>query len=69
MLRIQDLGYFNLSRIKAQAARGEYWLSRLQPRTVLFGGDGERLDGVHWLMAFWLPSSKNSLNAFTMAAR
>lgn len=43
-LRLQDLGYFNLRRMKAQAARGEYWLSRLQPRTRVFGNDGQRID-------------------------
>ncbi len=39
-LRIQDLGYFNLGRMKQQAARGEYWISRLQPGTQVFSMGG-----------------------------
>lgn len=35
-LRVQDLGYFNLARMREQDERGEYWLSRLQPRTVIY---------------------------------
>ena len=45
-LRLQDLGYFNLARMKRQTESGEYWLSRLQPGTHLFDtkGEGERID-------------------------
>jgi hypothetical protein len=43
-LRLQDLGYFNLARMKAQHGRGEYWLSRLQPRTRVLTLDGEPID-------------------------
>ena len=32
-LHLKDLGYFNLARMKAQNERGEYWISRYQPRT------------------------------------
>jgi hypothetical protein len=51
VLRIQDLGYFNLARMRAQGARGEYWLSRLQPRTVAFLADGACIDWPRWLGA------------------
>ena len=43
-LRLQDLGYFNLARMKAQHGRGEYWLSCLQPRTRVLTLDGEPID-------------------------
>lgn len=43
-LRLQDLGYFNLQRMKEQAARGEYWLSRLQPRTQVYDERGAWID-------------------------
>jgi len=43
-LRIQDLGYFNLERMKAQAERGEFWLSRYKVGTVVFDAQGERMD-------------------------
>jgi hypothetical protein len=35
-LRLQDLGCFNLARMKGQSERGEYWVSRLQPGTAVF---------------------------------
>ena len=35
-LHLKDLGYFNLARMKAQSERGEYWISRYQPRTQLY---------------------------------
>ena len=35
-LHLKDLGYFNLARMKVQSERGEYWISRYQPRTQLF---------------------------------
>lgn len=43
-LRLQDLGYFNLARMKAQHGRGEYWLSRLQPRTRVLTLGGQPID-------------------------
>jgi len=43
-LRLQDLGYFNLARMKAQHGRGEFWLSRLQPRTRVLTLDGQPID-------------------------
>jgi hypothetical protein len=43
-LRLQDLGYFKLSRMKAQSERGEYWLSRLQPGTRVFSRAGDKID-------------------------
>lgn len=39
-LRLQDLGYFNLERMKAQSERGEYWISRYQINTALFDEQG-----------------------------
>ena len=41
---MQDLGYFNLERMKQQAARGEYWISRYQINTALFDKQGLPLD-------------------------
>lgn len=35
-LRLQDLGYFNLKRMKEQSERGEYWISRYQLNTAIF---------------------------------
>ena len=43
-LRIQDLGYFNLGRMKRQAERGEYWISRLQPGTQVFSMTGDPIN-------------------------
>ncbi|MDI1279679.1 hypothetical protein [Methylobacter sp.] len=40
-LRLQDLGYFNLRRMKERDQRCEYWISRLQPGTRIFGIEGE----------------------------
>jgi len=39
-LRLQDLGYFNLERMKQQAARGEYWISRYQLNTAIYDNQG-----------------------------
>lgn len=39
-LRFQDLGYFNLRRMKERDQRGEYWIFRLQPGTRIFGIEG-----------------------------
>jgi hypothetical protein len=49
VLRIQDLGYFNLARMRAQGERGEYWPGRLQPGSVAFDADGARIDWPRWL--------------------
>ena len=43
-LRLQDLGYFNLERMKAQSERGEYWISRYQINTTLFDEQGLTID-------------------------
>jgi hypothetical protein len=51
VLRIQDLGYFNLRRMREQGARGEYWLSRLQPRTAAYLEGGAGVDWPRWLGA------------------
>jgi hypothetical protein len=48
-LRVQDLGYFNLERMKAQAERGEYWISRYQINTTLFDEQGRVIDLSHYL--------------------
>ncbi len=48
-LRLQDLGYFNLARMKAQHGRGEFWLSRLQPRTSVLAMDGQPINLLAWL--------------------
>lgn len=40
-LHLKDLGYFKLDRMKEQAARGEYWLSRLQPGTLAYAKENE----------------------------
>lgn len=42
-LRLQDLGYFNLERMKAQSERGEYWISRYQINTALFNEQGKAM--------------------------
>jgi len=44
-LRLSDLGYFNLARMREQDSRGEFWISRLQPGTAaVVGGDATDLD-------------------------
>jgi len=43
-VRLQDLGYFNLERMKAQTERGEYWISRYQINTTLFDEQGLVID-------------------------
>jgi hypothetical protein len=48
VLHIRDLGYFNLGRMREQGERGEYWLSRLQPRTVVLHA-GKAVDWPDWL--------------------
>lgn len=43
-LRLQDLGYFNLHRMKEQSERGEYWLSRLLPNTKILDNNKQHID-------------------------
>jgi hypothetical protein len=43
-LTIRDLGYFDLSRFRAWAARGAHWLSRWQPGARTFHPDGRPLN-------------------------
>jgi hypothetical protein len=40
-LSIWDLGYFCLKRFRAWTAKGAYWISRLQPGTVVLDPNGE----------------------------
>jgi hypothetical protein len=53
-LSIWDLGYFCLKRFQAWTAQGAYWISRLQPGTVVLDPDGgpwdllERLRRHRW---------------------
>ncbi len=47
-LRLQDLGYFNLARMKEQSDNGEFWISRLQPRTRVYQ-DNQAINLVSWL--------------------
>ena len=53
-LSIWDLGYFCLKRFQAWTAQGAYWISRLQPGTVVLDPDGrpwdlrERLQRHRW---------------------
>jgi hypothetical protein len=48
-LSIFDLGYFSLARFQRQSAGGAYWISRLQPGTVVFGANGQPLDLLQYL--------------------
>jgi hypothetical protein len=43
-LSIYDLGYFCLQRFGAWSTAGAYWISRLQPGTLVFNLQGELLD-------------------------
>lgn len=43
-LRLDDLGFFKLSRMKAQSERGEYWISRYLYGTNLFDTDNQYID-------------------------
>jgi hypothetical protein len=53
-LSIWDLGYFCLKRFQAWTSKGAYWISRLQPGTIVLDPDGkpwnlkERLRQHHW---------------------
>lgn len=53
-LHLKDLGYFKLERMKEQAGRGEYYLSRLQPGTLVYHGTAEKqaIDLENILMQF-----------------
>jgi hypothetical protein len=48
-LLLADLGFWSLERLRAQGAQGACWLSRLDPNTHVFTGDGDRLDLPRWL--------------------
>ncbi|MGJ0428983.1 IS4 family transposase [Methylobacter sp.] len=50
-LRLQDLGYFNLARMKEQDQRGEYWISRLRTRTQVLTLGGDPIDVPAYLHA------------------
>ena len=41
-LHLKDLGYFDLARMKEQAARGEFWLSRLLSGTLVYSDNASR---------------------------
>lgn len=49
-LILQDLGYFNLARMKQQSERGVYWISRLFPNTKVFNTYGQEIDLHSYLM-------------------
>lgn len=44
VLRLNDLGYFSLDNLQELDKHGEYYLTRLQVRTVVFDMDGSRVD-------------------------
>jgi Transposase DDE domain len=48
-LFLADLGYFSLGHLRALAASGVYWLTRLQVQTAVFDATGQRLDLLGWL--------------------
>jgi hypothetical protein len=50
-LRLQDLGYFNLHRMKEQSERGEYWLSRLLPNTKILDSHKQEIDLQSYLLS------------------
>jgi len=50
-LRLQDLGYFNLHRMKEQSERGEYWLSRVLPNTKILDKDKQDIDLQDYLIS------------------
>ena len=50
-LRLQDLGYFNLARMKKQTEAGEYWLSRLQPGAHVLNAERNVIDLARYLPA------------------
>jgi hypothetical protein len=48
-LFLADLGYFSLAHLRALAAEGVYWLTRLQVQTAVFDAADQRLDLLGWL--------------------
>jgi hypothetical protein len=50
-LRLNDLGFFKLSRMKEQSERGEYWIFRYLYGTNLFDTDNQQIDIVNVLSA------------------
>lgn len=48
-LFLADLGYFSLDHLRALAADGVLWLTRLQVQTAVFDPAGVRLDLLDWL--------------------
>jgi len=48
-LRITDLGYFTLPRLRVLGQQGVFWLSRLRAGTVVHTREGTRLDLARWL--------------------
>lgn len=48
-LRLQDLGYFKLARMKKQSERGEYWISRLQLGTQVHDTDNNVINLASYL--------------------
>ena len=42
-LRLADLGYFSVRRLRQLSDQGVYWLTRVQPRTALYDGTAGRL--------------------------
>jgi len=48
-LFLADLGYFALGHLRALAATGVFWLTRLQVQTAVFDRAGARLDLLDWL--------------------
>jgi len=49
VLRLADLGYFAVTRLRQIAEGQAFFLSRLQVQTAVFLPTGERLDLAHWL--------------------
>jgi hypothetical protein len=48
-LRLADLGYFSLEVLRATAAQGAYWLTRVMARTGLRDAHGREVDLPRWL--------------------
>jgi hypothetical protein len=48
-LFLADLGYFSLGHLRALAADGVFWLTRLQVQTSVFDDTGEQVDLLAWL--------------------
>jgi hypothetical protein len=43
-VRIADLGFFQLTRLRELDGRGVFWITRIQPHTALYNEQGERVD-------------------------